>query len=196
LSVPPANPQIIIIAGPNGAGKSTLAPFLLRDKLGLLEYVNADTIAQGLSAFQPERAAMEAGRVMLKRLRDLARQEASFAFETTLATRSYAPWLKELRGQGYRMQLIFLWLRSPEMAVQRVEDRAVSGGHRIPAETIRRRYVKGVRNFFSLYRPLAESWGVYDNSVPPGPALMAVGEGVRERVLHPDLWRAFCKVAQ
>jgi predicted ABC-type ATPase len=109
-------PQVIIIAGPNGAGKSTLAPFLLRDRLGLPEYVNADTIAQGLSAFQPERVAIEAGRVMLKRLRDLARQQASFAFETTLATRSYAPWLKELCGPGYRVQLLFIWLRSPGLA--------------------------------------------------------------------------------
>jgi predicted ABC-type ATPase len=191
-----SSPQIIIIAGPNGAGKSTLAPFLLRDRLGLLEYVNADTIAQGLSAFQPERVAIEAGRVMLKRLRDLARRKASFAFETTMATRSYAPWLKELCGQGYRVHLIYLWLRSPEMAVQRVKDRAALGGHGIPEETVRRRYEKGLRNFFSLYRPLAESWGVYENSVPPEPALIAVGEKATEMILRPEVWRAFCEAAR
>ena len=100
------SPQIIIIAGPNGAGKSTLAPLLLRDKLKLTEYVNADTIALGLSAFAPEKAAIEAGRVMLKRLHDLAAQRKSFAFETTLATRSYAKWLKRLIEQGYDVHLI------------------------------------------------------------------------------------------
>lgn len=111
--------QIIIIAGPNGAGKTELAPYLLRDRLGLLEYVNADTIAQGLSAFQPEQAAFDAGRIMLKRLRELAEQRKSFAFETTLATRSYAGWLRRLRDQSYQIHLSFIWLRSPEMAIQR-----------------------------------------------------------------------------
>src|SRR5258706_4725877 len=111
------NNQVVIIAGPNGAGKTSLAPYLLRDWLGLLEYVNADTIAQGLSAFQPERAAFEAGRIMLKRLRELAEQRKSFAFETTLATRSYAGWLEKLRRDGYRVNLMFVWLNSPDLAV-------------------------------------------------------------------------------
>lgn len=97
-------PQIVIIAGPNGAGKSTLAPALLRNELRLMEFVNADTIALGLSAFQPERTAIDAGRVMLKRLRELAEQKVSFAFETTLATKSYAPWLADLRRNGYSIK--------------------------------------------------------------------------------------------
>jgi len=118
------SPKIIIIAGPNGAGKSTLAPFLLRDTLGLMQYVNADSIALGLSAFQPEKIAFEAGRIMLKRLHDLARQRASFAFESTLASRSYARWVAGLRHQGYDFQLLFLWLRSHHLAVQRVRARA------------------------------------------------------------------------
>jgi predicted ABC-type ATPase len=104
----PENQQIIIIAGPNGAGKPTLAPILLRDELGLMEFVNADTIALGLSAFQPARTAIEAGRVMLKRLRELVEQKASFAFETTLATRSYAHWLTDLRQEGYKVNLLFI----------------------------------------------------------------------------------------
>lgn len=123
-----AIPQIIIIAGPNGAGKSTLAPLLLRDKLKLNEYVNADTIALGLSAFAPESAAIEAGRVMLKRLRDLAAQRKSFAFETTLATRSYAKSLKGLIETGYDVHLIYLWLRDPEIAIARVQERVRAGG--------------------------------------------------------------------
>src|SRR5262249_1086778 len=128
--------QIIVIAGPNGAGKTTLAPSLLRDWLGLLEYVNADTIAQGLSAFRPEHAAFEAGRIMLGRLHELAEKRENFAFETTLATRSYAPRLAELRRKGYRVHLSFIWLNSDEIAVQRVRERVQSGGHGIPEEII------------------------------------------------------------
>ena len=116
-------PQIIILAGPNGAGKSTLAPTLLRDWLGLAEFVNADTIATGLAAFAPERAAIEAGRVMLKRMHELAAQRADFAFETTLATRSYVPWLNRLRSEGYLVHLLFIWLRRPALAVARVRER-------------------------------------------------------------------------
>jgi predicted ABC-type ATPase len=110
------NPQVIIIAGPNGAGKTTLAPFLLRDTFGLMEYVNADPIALGLSAFQPDQMALPAGRIMRQRLNELARQRVSFAFESTLASRSYAPWLRQLCEQGYAFHLLFLWLRSPELA--------------------------------------------------------------------------------
>ena len=133
-----SSPQIIILAGPNGAGKSTLAPYLLRDRLGLMEFVNADVIASGLSAFDPEQAAMEAGRVMLHRLRELAAQKKNFAFETTLATRSYAKWLRQLRQEGYRINLIFVALDSADLAVQRVNARVAAGGHNIPEETIRR----------------------------------------------------------
>lgn len=189
------NPQIIIIAGPNGAGKSTLAPMLLRDRLGLLEYVNADTIAQGLSAFQPEGAAIASGRVMLKRLRQLADARVSFAFETTLATRSYAPWLKDLQRHGYGIQLIFLWLRSPDLAVERVRMRVADGGHDVPEPVVRRRYVRGIRNFLGLYREVAESWGVFDNSEMLRPILIAWGfEAVDGGITRPDLWDEFCQV--
>src|SRR6266566_2102089 len=100
-------PNIVVIAGANGAGKSTLAPALLRDTLHILEYVNADTIAEGLSAFAPEDASFDAGRVMLGRLHELAKEQKSFAFETTLASRFYAGWLRELKGRGYRVSLVF-----------------------------------------------------------------------------------------
>lgn len=189
-------PQLIIIAGPNGAGKTSLAPHLLRDWLGLLEYVNADTIAQGLSAFQPEGAAFEAGRVMLKRLRELAGQRKSFAFETTLATRSYARWLSDLRGSGWRVNLIFIWLNNPELAVERVRQRVTSGGHNIPEETIRRRYRRGIENFFSLYQPLADSWSVYDNSISPTPDLIASGRERNENIFDNQSWLKFQEVAK
>lgn len=189
--------QIIIIAGPNGAGKSTLAPLLLRDKLKLTEYVNADTIALGLSAFAPESAAIEAGRVMLKRLHDLAAQRKSFAFETTLATRSYAKWLKTLKEQGYDVHLTYLWLRSPEFAIARVQERVMMGGHDIPTETIRRRYKGGVKNFFGLYQESADTWVVYDHSVTNAPALLATGKrNAPPQIFDETLWAAFCEVAK
>jgi predicted ABC-type ATPase len=146
------NPQVIIISGANGAGKSTLAPLLLRDTFGLLEYVNADTIALGLSAFNSEGVAFEAGRVMLRRLHEIAKQRESFAFESTLASRSYVSWISELRQQGYDFHLLFLWLRSIELAIQRVEERVRLGGPDIPKEVIRRRYRNGLHNFSKLYR--------------------------------------------
>src|SRR5205085_2449598 len=134
------NPQVIIIAGPNGAGKSTLAPFLLRDRYSLLEYINADTIALGLSAFNPESVAFEAGRIMLGRLHDLADQQQSFAFESTLASRFYRRWISQLKQRGYEFNLLFLWLRCAELAVRRVRERVEAGGHDVAEEIIRRRY--------------------------------------------------------
>lgn len=190
-----ARPKIIAIAGPNGAGKSTLAPFLLRDIFGLTEYVNADTIALGLSAFNPAGVAFESGRVMLKRLHTLAEARADFAFETTLATRSYAGWIADLRRrQGYEFHLIYLWLHGAELAVWRVEERVRLGGHHVPAHIIRRRYVKGLRNFFALYRVLADTWGIYDNSVVG--ELPRIATGIRdesEQVFQEKKWRRFCE---
>ena len=157
-------PQVIVIAGPNGAGKTTLAPFLLRDKLRVLEYVNADPIALGLSGFDPARVALQAGRVMLNRLHELAEQQETFAFETTLAAKHYAEWIKKLRNDGYRFQLIFLWLQSRDLAVRRVQERVNAGGHDVPEQVILRRHAAGLRNFWKIYQPLADAWAVYDNS--------------------------------
>lgn len=157
-------PSIVIVAGPNDAGKSTVAPALLHGTLAVDEFVNADVIASGLSAFDPESAAIAAGRVMLARLHDLAQQRISFAFETTLASRTFAPWLRDLRATGYQIHLLFLWLPSAEFALDRVADRVRAGGHNVPAETVRRRYHAGLRNLFSLYEPLASAWRLYDSS--------------------------------
>ncbi|MEO8433315.1 MAG: zeta toxin family protein [Pyrinomonadaceae bacterium] len=147
-------PQVIIIGGPNGAGKTTLAPFLLRDTLKLRDYVNADPIALGLSGFDPASVALPAGRVMLSRLHSLAEQRRNFAFESTLAARSYAGWIQTLLKEGYTFQLMFIWLRSPELAVQRVRSRVRSGGHDVADEVTRRRYAAGLKNFWALYRPV------------------------------------------
>ena len=189
--------QLIILAGPNGAGKSTLAPTLLRDRLGLTEYVNADTLAQGLSAFQPESVAVAAGRLMLQRLRELVEQRADFAFETTLATRSYASWLRQLRAQGYRVHLFYLWLQSPALATQRVRERVSQGGHSIPPEVIACRYRKGVRNFFELYQPLMDTWAVYDNTEAAAFQMIASGETNQTTVVaSADWWERFKESGQ
>jgi predicted ABC-type ATPase len=159
-----AGPLVVIVAGPNGAGKSTTAPRLLQGALAVAEFVNADAIALGLSAFRPESVAVAAGRVMLARMRELARARADFAFETTLAGRDVARWLGTLRASGYRAHLVFLSLPSPELAVARVAERVRLGGHDVPEVVVRRRFVAGLRNFFGLYQDAVDTWQLYDNS--------------------------------
>lgn len=180
--------HVVVLAGPNGAGKSTAAPTLLRGRLGVTEFVNADTIAQGLSAFSPDQAAFEAGRVMLARLRYLATQRRSFAFETTLASRTFAPRLKEWIDNGYAFHLVYFWLPNSDFALARVRERVQLGGHDVPEATIRRRYQRGLANFFQLYLPLATTWRFYDNS-SYRPRLIARGQG-QERLVIIDkmLW--------
>ena len=185
------NPQVVIIGGPNGAGKSTLAPSILRDTFGLLEFVNADTISAGLSAFNSEAVAFDAGRVMLSRLRLLANARSSFAYESTLSTRSYSPWLQNLSASGYQFHLIFLWLRSVQLGIERVAERVRSGGHQVSEEVIRRRYHRGLRNLFELYLPIADTWAVFDNSESGAPVIIATGDERRTKnVVNPSLWQA------
>jgi predicted ABC-type ATPase len=181
-------PQVVVIAGPNGAGKTTYAPTLLRDTFGLLQFVNADTISAGLSAFRPEAASFDAGRVMLSALRQAAEDNESFAFESTLATRSYVSRIMNLRRMGYEFHLLFLYLRSADLAVERVATRVRAGGHHIEEAVIRRRYQRGLANFFNLYQPIADTWAVYDNSLA-SPSLVAFG-ALREpeRFVEPEWW--------
>jgi predicted ABC-type ATPase len=188
-------PDVIVIAGANGAGKSTLAPFLLRDTFGITEYVNADTIAQGLSAFAPENSAFEAGRIMLQRLNELAASQKDFAFETTLASRFYAKWFAKLQTVSYEFHLVFLYLHSTELAIERVRSRVRLGGHDIPEEVIRRGYIKGLRNFFNLYQPIADSWRFYEASDKP--FLIASGEkSDKINISERDLWNEIRQTAK
>jgi predicted ABC-type ATPase len=182
-------PNVIIIAGPNGAGKTTAAPFLLQRAWGVTEFVNADFIAQGISVFNPGAAAMEAGRVMLKRLHELAEKRVDFAFETTLASRSFAPWIVKLMAVGYEFHLNYLWIPSADLAVTRVAERVSLGGHDVPDDVVRRRYENGLRNFFRVYAPLARHWHLYDNRRADGPRPVAEGSG-REttEVAVADIW--------
>jgi predicted ABC-type ATPase len=197
LSMRDASPQVIVIAGPNGAGKTTLAPFLIRDEYGLMEYVNADSIAHGLAAFSPESVAFEAGRIMLRRIRALAGQNLNFAFETTLAGRSYARLIKTLRADGYEFHLIYVRLGSADLAVERVRERVRRGGHDVAEVVIRRRYVTGARNFFTVYSGLADTWGIYDNSEPGDPVEVAIkNKNTPPEILREDLWRRLREAAE
>ena len=158
------SPKIIIIAGPNGAGKTTFAREFLPQEAGCPIFVNADLIAAGLSPFAPERAAIQAGRLMLKAIAQHVARRESFAFETTLSGVGYARQIPQWRQLGYRLELFFLSLPSADMAVQRVAERVRQGGHDIPEATIRRRFVSGKRLFTDVYQPLVDDWILYDNS--------------------------------
>lgn len=157
-------PNLFIIAGPNGAGKTTYARRFLNEELRIGEFVNADLIAAGLSPFAPDKAAFEAGRLMLKRLRDLAARREDFSFETTLSGRAYAPLLREMRAAGYRIRLDFLWIPTLDLTRDRVKQRVAKGGHDIPDEVQQRRFHLGVRNLAALYRPLVHRWRLFENT--------------------------------
>jgi predicted ABC-type ATPase len=143
-------PLLYVVGGANGSGKTTSALAIL-PTLGVLEYVNADAIAAGLSPLNPESMALQAGRLMLDRLQTLANSEADFASETTLAARTFAPFLQRCKSRGYTIGLLYFWLRSPDLAVERVARRVASGGHSIPEDVIRRRYERGRGNLIDLY---------------------------------------------
>jgi len=185
-------PQVIVIAGPNGAGKTTTARDILQGPFQVDQFVNADIIAQGLSGFAPEAAAIPAGRIMLERVRELASERRSFAFETTLASRSFAPWLASLVQSGYEFHLNFIWLPNAEMAVARVADRVRNGGHHVPEETVRRRYLAGIKNFVHLYSPLAASWQVVNNTTREC-VVIAYGSKAEVTVERSADWAAFMR---
>ena len=153
------------------------------------EFVNADLIAQGLSGFKPEGAVIQAGRVMLERIHYLANKQVDFAFETTLASKTFAPWINELCQTGYTFYLVFLWLPNEAFAIDRVAERVRMGGHNVPAETIRRRYHAGIRNFFNLYRRIADTWFFYENSSAEEPRLLAYGKKEQTLMINePIIW--------
>lgn len=156
-----------ILAGCNGAGKTTASKTILPEIWQCKEFVNADAIACGLSPFDPESVDVQAARLMLQRIDDLMAQGVNFSIETTLATRSYVSLIKEAQAQGYWVNLLYFWLNSPEMAIQRVAKRVSEGGHNIPEEVIRRRYERGIKNFFELYKDAVNHWWLVDNTVTP-----------------------------
>ena len=182
-------PNLYIIAGPNGAGKTTASFTILPELLNVREFVNADEIAKGLSPFQPETVSLEAGRIMLSRIDDLITQKVDFAFETTLASRSFASLAKNATAEGYKIHLVFFWLDSFELAIARVQQRVLEGGHNIPVDIIERRYKAGISNFMTLYKNIVDLWIVLDNSNVE-PALVAEGGKNIEDIIHnQDIWQ-------
>ena len=156
--------QLYIIAGCNGAGKTTASFTILPEVLNCKEFINADEIAKGLSPFQPESVAMQAGRIMLARMDELLQKGETFAFETTLATKSYKQKIEWAQANDYEVTLLFFWLDSPNMAKKRVAQRVAEGGHSIPSETIERRYHNGIANLFAIYIDMVDICYIFDNS--------------------------------
>ena len=184
------SPVLLVLAGPNGAGKSTMAPRYIQ-KSGVGEFVNADEIAKGISAFHPESVALKAGQMALERMSELRQSRKSFAIETTLAARTYVGMIKAMREEGYLVRLVYVWLQTPELAIRRVADRVRSGGHHIEDGVVRRRYQAGLDNLFDLYIPLVDEWVVCDGSSVQGAQMVASGcFDVAQMIYEPKLWEA------
>ena len=175
--------EIVILGGANGAGKTTAAQVLLPQQLGIIEFVNADEIARGLSPFNAGGAAIAAGRLMIERMRSLARDGQSFAFETTCAGRGHVEFVRHLKENGWRAILLFLWLPSPQAALGRVARRVAQGGHPVPDAIVVRRYWAGLRNLHRLYLPLADVATIYDNA-DGGRVLIAERKPQGSLVIH------------
>jgi len=162
-------PNLYIISGCNGAGKTTASYTILPEMLDCKEFVNSDEIAKGLSPFNADTmaVAVEASRIMYKRIRELIEQASTFALETTLASRSIAGLVKDAQAKGYYVTLLYFWLNTPDLAVERVRNRVLMGGHNVAEQTIRRRYRAGIQNLFNLYMPICDFWLITDNSLSP-----------------------------
>ncbi|MCL7753082.1 zeta toxin family protein [Polaribacter sp. Z022] len=156
--------NIYIIAGPNGAGKTTASYTILPEIFNCDEFVNADEIAKGLSPFNPDAVAIQSGRMMLQRIHDLLANNKSFALETTLSTKSYTSLIRKAKNKGYTITLLFLSLDSIDLAINRVSIRVKEGGHNIPIDVIKRRFIKGLKNLFNLYIPIVDKWLLINNS--------------------------------
>lgn len=174
-------PRLYIISGCNGAGKTTASYSLLPEMLDCSEFVNSDEFAKGLSPFNPEKASIQASRYMLLKIRYLLKKQRDFAVETTLATRTLLKTAKMAQSAGYTVTLLYFWLNSPELAIERVKARVETGGHNIPEETIRRRYNVGIDYFFHYYAPICERWILADNSQIP---FRVIAEGSKNDVIN------------
>lgn len=181
-------PTLFIISGCNGAGKTTASYTILPEMLNCKEFVNADAIAAGLSPFQPEKVAFEAGRLMLERIEHLISIKTDFAIETTLSTRSYAQTVKKCKANGYDIVLIYFWLNSTDLAIERIKGRVKKGGHYIPDEIVKRRYTRGLSNLNNIFMAICDYWLVVDNSWD-SPVLIAEGHfNIDKSVYNDELW--------
>ena len=184
-------PRLYIISGCNGAGKTTASYSLLPEMLDCSEFVNSDEFAKGLSPFDPSKASIQASRFMLMKIRYLLKRQQDFAIETTLATRTLLKTAKQAQSAGYTVTLLYFWLNSPDMAVERVKARVETGGHNIPEETIRRRYSRGIYYFFNLYAPISERWILADNSQIP---FRVIAEGSKDEIVNIKDHETYAKV--
>jgi len=181
------SPQVYIIAGPNGVGKTTFARQFLPNYADCRNFVNADLIAQGMAPFSPATAALRAGRIMLGEIELLARRQVDFGFETTLSGRSYVNLIRGLKDRGYQVHFFFLWVSSIDLALARIKDRVSEGGHDVPEHDARRRFERAIKNFLVLYRPLADSWFLFDNSRRT-PSVIALRDPSGLRIMKPDAY--------
>jgi predicted ABC-type ATPase len=181
--------NLYIIAGCNGAGKTTASYTILPEILNCKEFVNADNIAAGISPFNPEGVAFEAGRIMLSRIQELMNEGADFAFETTLSTRSYVTMVKKAQEKGYEVSLLYFWLSSPQMAIQRVAKRVSNGGHNIPEDVIKRRYYRGIKNLLKLYMPICNNWFVIDNMDLASEIIAQGSSKLGAEIKNNDIWQ-------
>lgn len=181
--------DLYIIAGPNGVGKTTFASKFLPKYANCRNFVNADLIAKGMSPFFPESAAIRAGRLMLSEITLFARQRVSFAFETTLSGRSYLRLIRQLQKQGYKVHVFFLWVDTVDVAIARVRERVLKGGHDVPQAVLHRRYGRSIRNFFADYFLLANSWYLFDNTGTQ-PEVIAVGGQGKLRIMKSEVYSA------
>ena len=181
-------PVFVILGGPNGAGKTTGALSILPQELRIVHFVNADLIARGLSPLDPALADFDAARMMLQRMRELRERQENFAIETTLASKSLVPFLRECKMVGYETRLIFVALDNPETAIRRVTIRVAKGGHDIPEETIRRRFVRGLRNFFKMYRNEVDHWMLLDNSGDCWKIIAIKDQQNGQRIFNTNTW--------
>jgi predicted ABC-type ATPase len=184
--------RLYVIAGPNGSGKTTFSKKFLPDYVECLEFVNVDLIAKGLSPFTPERAILQAGRIMLEQIHSLGNRGIDFGFETTLAGKTYLKLLNELKQKGYSIHLFFLWIKSVKLALERIELRVQQGGHSIPEATVRRRFRRGIFNFFHKYQPIVDSWVIFDNSEDI-PKMIAFKESGKFEILDPVIFDMLLK---
>lgn len=186
-------PNLYIIAGCNGAGKTTASSTVLPEILNCKEFVNADNIAAELSPDNPESVAIEAGRIMLKKINNLLEEGADFALETTLSTKSYVSFVKKAQQAGYEVTLLYFWLDSPKAAYDRVAQRVSEGGHNIPIDVIERRYYRGIINLLNLYIPICDKWFVMNNVGVPSEAVAQGSTEFGEVIINYDIWNTILK---